>query len=98
MLLHPKHVKIVQEILSRHVPHTRVVVFGSRVKGTKKEYADLDLCIMTKQPLALETLANLREDFSESDLPMRVDIVDWATTDPEFKKIIEANAEDIFPY
>jgi hypothetical protein len=36
-------------------------------------------------------MANLREDFSESALPIRIDIVDWATITKEFKNIIEKN-------
>jgi len=32
----------------------------------------------------------LADDFSESDLPFKVDIVDWATTGERFRKIIEA--------
>jgi type I restriction enzyme S subunit len=32
--------------------------------------------------------AALAEDFSESDLPWKVDIVDWATTGESFRKII----------
>jgi type I restriction enzyme S subunit len=31
----------------------------------------------------------MREDFSESDLPFRVDILDWATTSEPFRRIVE---------
>jgi len=52
-----------------------------------KEHSDLDLCIMGDGPL-LSVLAHLREAFSESDLPIRVDIVDWSATDTSFQDMI----------
>jgi type I restriction enzyme S subunit len=45
--------------------------------------------VISKQPLPLDVLAGLAEDFSESDLPWRVDVVDWAATSESFRKIIE---------
>jgi type I restriction enzyme S subunit len=47
------------------------------------------LVIITDKPLSLNVIASLKEDFSESDLPWKVDIVDWATTSEPFRKIIE---------
>ena len=41
------------------------------------------------QPLSWSTSAALAEDFAESDLPFKVDIVDWAVTSAAFRKIIE---------
>jgi type I restriction enzyme S subunit len=34
-------------------------------------------------------MADLAEDFTESDLPFKVDLVDWATTSARFRKVIE---------
>lgn len=39
--------------------------------------------------LPLDVAVALAEDFSESDLPWKVDIVDWATTSAAFRKVIE---------
>ena len=79
---------IVQHILQTIVPHYEVWVFGSRAKGTAKPYSDLDLAVITAEPLDLQTHADLVDAFSESDLPWKVDIVDWATTSDNFRKII----------
>jgi hypothetical protein len=40
-------------------------------------------------PLDLRTLGDLKDALSESNLPFRVDVVDWATTNEGFRKIIE---------
>jgi type I restriction enzyme S subunit len=80
---------IVRDILQKHVPQYEVWAFGSRVTGTTKPYSDLDLAIISDTPLSSQTSAALADDFSESDLPWRVDVLDWATTSPTFRKIIE---------
>lgn len=83
-----EHWKIVQNILQKHVPDLSVWAFGSRARWSAKPYSDLDLAIMTNEPLPLTVSAAIAEDFSESDLPWKVDVVDWATTSKSFRQII----------
>lgn len=87
--IRPDHWEIVRSILQKNVPHHAVWAFGSRATWKAKEYSDLDLAIITDRPLSLDVSASLSDDFSESDLPWRVDLVDWATTSEAFRKIIE---------
>lgn len=87
----PAQWDIVREILRRHVPRYPVWAFGSRAKWTAKPYSDLDLAIITDQALDWSVSAALADDFSESDLPFKVDVVDWATTSESFRKIIESD-------
>jgi type I restriction enzyme S subunit len=84
----PVHWAIVEAIVKKHVADREVWAFGSRTKHSAKPYSDLDLVVMGEQPLSLATSAALADDFSESDLPWRVDVVDWATTSEEFRKVI----------
>ncbi|MCQ9328571.1 nucleotidyltransferase family protein [Pelistega suis] len=86
---------IVKSILQQHIPYATVWAFGSRVNGHHKPYSDLDLAVMTDKPLSLEVHANLKDAFSESDLPWKVDIVDWALTSEQFRKIIQKQFEVI---
>ncbi|NUQ69809.1 MAG: nucleotidyltransferase domain-containing protein [Chthonomonadales bacterium] len=75
--LAPEHLCIVRSILNRHVPGLEVRAFGSRVSGRPKPWSDLDLAIVADSALPLLTLALLKDDLRESDLPMRVDVVEW---------------------
>jgi predicted nucleotidyltransferase len=93
----PGDLKIVQEILRKHVPDREVWAFGSRAKRTAKTYSDLDLTVITDIPMSFELKGALCEDFSESDLPWRVDIVDWATTSEAFRRIIEQDKVVVQP-
>ncbi|HBG04482.1 MAG: hypothetical protein A2075_24690 [Geobacteraceae bacterium GWC2_58_44] len=79
----------VKHVLRTFVPEYEVWAFGSRAKGTARVYSDLDLAIITEQPLPLATMADLREAFDDSDLTIKVDVVDWATTSGAFRKIIQ---------
>ena len=86
--IRPDHLKIVEEILEKHVPDREVWAFGSRVNGTAKETSDLDLVVIGENPLDFQTLGALRDDFSESNLPYKVDVVDWAKIGETFREII----------
>lgn len=85
----PLHLRIVLDVLNRRVPQYPVWAFGSRARCKAKPYSDLDLAIIAEKPLPMATRAALAEDFSESDLPWRVDVVDWSTTSESFRTIIE---------
>jgi type I restriction enzyme S subunit len=86
--IEPRHWVIVQAILRRHLPDHEVWAFGSRVKGTAKLHSDLDLVVLGDVPLGMATQAALAEAFDESDLPWRVDVVDWATCAEVFRALI----------
>lgn len=86
--LRPDHLAIVLSILREHVPDRDVLAFGSRAIWKATEYSDLDLAILGDEPLSLEITSALSEGLSESDLPFKVDVVDWARTDESFRKII----------
>lgn len=79
---------IVQSILQSHLPTTEVWAFGSRARGTPKPYSDLDLALITSQALPLSKLAQLHDAFDTSDLTIKVDLVDWASTGESFRSII----------
>lgn len=87
--MQPEHLHLVQRLLREHLPGLEVWAFGSRATGKAKPYSDLDLAILTREPLSLAVSAALAEALSESDLPYRVDLVDWATTSDAFRRIIE---------
>jgi len=82
----------VLRILAAHLPETAAAwVFGSRATGRARKYSDLDVAIDAGRALSFDELAALRESFSDSDLPYRVDIVDWQTADERFRRIVTAD-------
>ncbi len=82
--------KTIRQILVQYVPHTTVWAFGSRVLGTAQPYSDLDLAIVGTEKIPRATLTQLKEAFVASDIPFRVDILDWHRVSPSFQQIIAA--------
>lgn len=80
----------VREIVRRHVPSGEVFAFGSRVSGRAKEFSDLDLMVKSTGGLPWRTLADLRESFEASDLPITVDVVDWNACSVQFRSLVGA--------
>ena len=87
--LNPNHLGTVKAILAEHVPECEVRAFGSRATWAAKDYSDLDLAILGKGPLDWTTVGRLKEAFEESDLPMRVDVLDWHAISEGFREVIE---------
>jgi type I restriction enzyme S subunit len=83
---------IVKSILKKNIPNLEVRAYGSRTRRTARRYSDLDLVVMTDVPLSWEVRADITNDFSESDLPWKVDVAEWVNLSPEFQGAI---AEDL---
>lgn len=85
-----RHLQILEQILSQYQYY--FFAFGSRVKGTEKRFSDLDLCY--KENIPSVTISKLEEDFEESNLPFKVDIVNWNYCSNDFRSLIE---KDMIP-
>ena len=78
-------------ILGANLPQsTKVWVFGTRATGRARRYSDLDLAIDAGRPLTLDEIAGLTEAFSNSDLPYKVDLIDWQNIDDNWRQSITA--------
>jgi len=94
--LEPNELNRLKTILRKHLPNQPVYLFGSRATPTIKPYSDIDLAIMSNTPIPTMTMALLKNELAQSDLPYKVDLVDWASTDEAFKSIIQQHYEVIF--
>jgi len=85
-MMHMKqhHWEIVRDILAKY-PYT-FYAFGSRVKGKQKRFSDLDICFFENIPW--NERAHIDEDFEESNLPYKVDIIDWNSCEKKFQNLI----------
>ncbi len=87
--LQPEHLATVGSILRQHVPGREVWVFGSRMHGTATSTSDLDLAVVTDEPLDLAALAAMKDAFSASALPMKVDVTETAAMSEGFRQLVE---------
>ncbi len=91
--LTPEEMDLVKKILKSHLPGVEVRVFGSRATGKAQPYSDLDLLLVGEDKIPRAVLSRLEDAFSESDLPFRVDLVDWHRTSPSFLAALEGKWE-----
>lgn len=80
-----------ERIVKSLSPDYEIWAFGSRVEGKEKEYSDLDLAVKSDKILTLSQLADLRNAFDESNLTIKVDIIDWSSVSEDFRKNIKKN-------
>lgn len=87
-----RYLAIVQDILRHYLPGAEVWAYGSRVKGDHYDASDLDLVVRQPDDLTRPqpSLDEVTAAFSESDLPILVQIVDWAGIPEAFREEIEA--------
>lgn len=94
--LRPEHRRIILQILRASLPpETKAWVFGSRVSGQARPHSDLDLAIDVGRCLTLDERAILAEAFAESDLPFKVDVVDWRGIQDGFRDRIAAERQTL---
>jgi predicted nucleotidyltransferase len=76
MNLEPKFISLIKSIITKHLFQAEIFIFGSRAKGTNKEFSDIDIAIKSPN-LDFTILANIKFDLEESDLPYKVDVVNY---------------------
>ena len=79
------------EIVAKHAPDAEVWAYGSRVSGGAHAGSDLDLVVRQPSRLAepCGVIARLRGEFDESNIPILVDVIDWARIPESFRRVIE---------
>jgi type I restriction enzyme S subunit len=79
----------IKEIIFKFLDPKRyqVFIFGSRATGKAKKYSDYDIGIWGKKPVPLSVLSALEEALDESDLPYKVDVVDFSLVPKKFKEV-----------
>lgn len=89
--MQPRHLALLRRLLQQHLPHAEVWAYGSRVNGDGHEASDLDLVVRHPADLKQETqeLGEMKETLVDSNLPIRVDMVDWAQIPASFQREIE---------
>jgi predicted nucleotidyltransferase len=79
------------DLLAAHVPDAEVWAYGSRVNGQAHEGSDLDLVVRNPDRLdqPQRRLHVLRDALTESNLPILVEVLDWARISEDMRREIE---------
>lgn len=73
--------------------------YGSRVNGDSHDASDLDLVIKTHnlKPLPIDELMLFKTKLKESNIPILVQVLDWARLPENFHKNILKNYFILYP-
>jgi len=89
--LNPKYLVQLQKILREFVPDCEVWAYGSRARGTNHDASDLDLVVyrVDEPSRYLENLDELQQALTDSNLPILVQVLDWARIPEAFRTEIK---------
>lgn len=79
-------------LIRSHAPHAEVWAYGSRVTVQSHDTSDLDLVLRNPEDVSqsrLAELSHLKAALQESNLPILVDVLDWAAIPPSFREEID---------
>lgn len=92
-MLDPKITQLLRQIIYKYLPDDsyKAFVFGSRATGRNRKFSDLDLGINGPKPLTPKEYISIQSDLEESDIPYRVDLVDFAKINNKFKQVLNSS-------
>lgn len=98
MLLREKDRKNLIDIFSTISIPVEVWAYGSRINGNAHDGSDLDLVIRSHnlERLSLNIYNEVCEKIRESNIPILVELKDWAMLPVSFHKNIEQQYEIVF--
>ena len=88
--------KEILRVIKTFAPDYDVLVFGSRYKWDSKDHSDIDLVFAGDSKMPPIQIFKLREAYDATNLPYRVDILDYNAISESFRKIIDAGNEVIY--
>lgn len=65
----------------------RLFLFGSRVEGKNRQFSDYDLGILGPKKVSATDLALMSADLDDSDIPYRVEIIDFQNVSESFRRV-----------
>jgi len=87
--------KLIESIIRSEITGCAALAFGSRVNGTHTASSDLDIAIIASDNHPVP-IWDIKEQFMESDIPFKVDVLDYNQISDTFRRIIDQGCELIF--
>lgn len=75
----------------------KVILFGSRAKGSAKARSDFDIGIVGKQSLPHKTFFEIEEAIEALPTLYKIDLVDFSTKNDSFKEEALTVYEELYP-
>lgn len=88
-MLDSKTTKLVKQVVRKYLPDEsyQAFIFGSHASGKNRKFSDLDLGIMGPKSLSPKEYLSIKDDLEESDLPYRIDLIDFTKVSDKFRLV-----------
>ncbi len=92
-----KHIKEIRNIIFRFLNPEKynAFIFGSRAGGGARKFSDYDIGIIGNKPVPSFKKVLIEEALEESNIPYKVDVVDFSLVSSEFKEIALSKTKKI---
>ena len=87
--LKQEYKNLILKAIAYHYPQAKVILFGSRARGTHRLGSDIDLALNIGEPIKLREMSRIRVTLENLPISLEVDIVDMYNIPDELKRIIE---------
>lgn len=85
----PDHLRYIYGQIERHLSDCIVWAFGSRITHSHRPSSDLDLAVHCDSDTVKQIIPKLKDIFEESDLPFKVQILDYNRLPPNMQENIK---------
>jgi len=62
-------------------------IFGSRATGSSRKFSDIDIGVKCEKQIDLLLLSDIEEAFEESNIPYKIDVVDFSNVTNTFRDV-----------
>ena len=76
-------------IIHKHLPGCKIMLFGSRARGTQASGADYDIAVDAGEKVPSITMLHISCDIEDSNIPVHVDVVDLQAVSDKFLACIK---------
>jgi uncharacterized protein len=78
-------------IINNFGDDVRIILFGSRAKAANQNASDYDISIISEKNDKLIRMSRVKEELENSNIPFKVDLVDFNSVPEIFQKSIKQN-------
>lgn len=71
------------------IPNAKIYLFGSRARGTHREWSDIDLALDTGVILPNVKIGEVRDVLAATDMPYKVDVLDFQNISADMREVIK---------
>ena len=96
--LEKRYIDFIKSTLKNYImdEDAKFYIFGSRSKGTNKEYSDVDVAIkLPNSKINENIMSKILIEFENSTFPYEVDVVDLNAVNENFRAIISDDLKEL---